>query len=465
MKFERDPRDRRYRERLAGSFLASLVLHALLAALLFTVAVSSSQQGATENVSGAERVSFQRYSALAVSHAAAPAHGQPVPHVPTLAPLRHAPLTQPQTQRLPVNRHELAKIAPSAPPNPRPIPQQSAQPNLQPTQNIFEAQPRNEIPAAPVTVPTAAAISVALKVPASAAPSPQPIESARPAPKPAPSARPTAARLQTPAPAKPAVSPSAAAVARASPAATAAAASTRASPTAIGQASPAASAAPHAPGTARSPGPSPGPSSGASPGPRPGVGREVRPAPARPVAVPPTPAPVRRATPRPRATPGNLNAKLRSLLPNNPVHPTSKSYGPTYSLRGRLEPTPPPDVLAKTKYIYEVRNTGGDARVKMWVIQARKDGPTTICTGWLVRYPEAIRGGYADAGGPDSSIVHSNLHGGAANGTQVTIGGGSGGQPASPFAAGLAPIVDGIVTAPCSGRQLVPYVQSPEPSP
>ncbi|MBV9028197.1 MAG: hypothetical protein JO311_06230 [Candidatus Eremiobacteraeota bacterium] len=204
--FERDPRDRRYPERLAGSFLASLFFHALLAVLLFTVAVSSSQQGATENVSGAERVSFQRYSPVAVSQAAAPARAQPVPHVPTVAPLRHAALTQPQTQRLPVNRHELAKFAPTAPPNPRPIPQQSAQPNPQPTQNVFEAQPRNETPAAPVSVPTAAAVSVALKLPASAAPSPspQPISSARPAPKPAPSVPPAAARLQTPVPAHPA---------------------------------------------------------------------------------------------------------------------------------------------------------------------------------------------------------------------------------------------------------------------
>ena len=60
----------------------------------------------------------------------------------------------------------------------------------------------------------------------------------------------------------------------------------------------------------------------------------------------------------------------------------------------------------------------------MWVIAARKAGLTTICTGWLVRYPQALRGGYADAAGPDSSIVHSDVHGGPANGTQITIGGG-----------------------------------------
>ena len=39
--------------------------------------------------------------------------------------------------------------------------------------------------------------------------------------------------------------------------------------------------------------------------------------------------------------------------------------------------------------MYEVHGTGNESRVKMWVTAARKAGPTTICTGWLVRYPEA----------------------------------------------------------------------------
>jgi hypothetical protein len=95
------------------------------------------------------------------------------------------------------------------------------------------------------------------------------------------------------------------------------------------------------------------------------------------------------------------------MLPNNPVNPQSKQYTPSYSLRGRLEPTPPPDVLARTKYIYEVKGTGNEDHVKMWVIAARKAGPTTICTGWLVRYPRAVRGGYAVAAGPDSTIVEA----------------------------------------------------------
>jgi hypothetical protein len=152
------------------------------------------------------------------------------------------------------------------------------------------------------------------------------------------------------------------------------------------------------------------------------------------------------------------------MIPNNPVHPTSKQYTMNYSLRGKIEPTPPPDVLAATKYMYEVQGTGNESRVKMWVTGARKAGPTTICTGWLVRYPEAIRGGYADPAGPAN--VQNQQHSAPANGTQIAIGGnGPARPPLSPFDAGIAPIVDGMVSQPCDGRRLVPFVPSPAPSP
>jgi len=152
------------------------------------------------------------------------------------------------------------------------------------------------------------------------------------------------------------------------------------------------------------------------------------------------------------------------MIPNNPVHPTTKQYTMNYSLRGKIEPTPPPDVLAATKYMYEVQGTGNESRVKMWVTGARKAGPTTICTGWLVRYPEAIRGGYADPGGPAN--VQNQQHSAPANGTQIAIGGnGPARAPLSPFDSGIAPIVDGMVSQPCDGRRLVPFVPSPAPSP
>jgi hypothetical protein len=121
VKFQRDPVDRRYPERLAGSFLASLLLHVLLAALLFTVLVSSSEQGANENVQGGEVITLSRTSPVVVPNQPAATRAiAPMPHVPEIAPLHHAPLTAPLAQRLPVNRHELAKSAPTAPPNPRP---------------------------------------------------------------------------------------------------------------------------------------------------------------------------------------------------------------------------------------------------------------------------------------------------------------------------------------------------------
>ncbi|HLX26067.1 MAG TPA: hypothetical protein VKR05_03680 [Candidatus Cybelea sp.] len=478
MKFRRDPRDRRYPERLAGSFLISLVLHLLLALLLFSILSSSSQEGATESVAGGEVVTITRTSPIVVANQPAATHAvPPVPHVPVIAPVRHAPLAQPLTQRLPSNRHELAKVAPTAPPNPRPIPQQSPQPNPQPTQNIFETKPSPEIPAAPVNVATVAPLSVAVKAPptAPASPAPTAAPSARPSPKPpAPVARATAVAA-TPAPIVPKASPTAAAPARASPAPSASAAPAVRASTAPAQHSgvPSPSPTTTAAAVARTAGkaPSPGPSGGASPGPQAGAAAKTVRAPERPIAIRPTPAPAPRATSRPKPTgaPPNINAKLRSLLPNNPVNPTTKSYTPNLSLRGRLEPTPPPDVLAKTKYIYDVRGTGNEARVKMWVVAARKDGPTTICTGWLVRYPQALRGGYAGAATNGSSVPPVNQNStwsGPANGTQISIGGGGrSSQPLGPFDAGIAPIVDGMVSQPCDGRRLVPYVPSPVSSP
>jgi len=467
----RDPRDRRYPERLAGSFLASLLIHALLALLLFSVLVSSSEEGATESVAGGETITIERTSPIVVANQPAAVRAvAPIPHAATIAPPRHAPLAQPQAQVLPVNRHELAVAAPSAPPNPRPIPQQTPQPNPQPTTNIFEPNPSQQMPAVPVNVPTAAPVAIAVKVPPTAAPAPAPTSapSMKPSPKPpAPTARPSA-RPATPAPALPQASPTAAAVARATAAPRATEAPAARASVAPAPRSGVPSPSPiSTPSNARTSGlaPSPGPSGGASPGPHPGNGPKSQTAPARPIEIRPTPT---AATPAPRSQEApNINARLRSMLPHNPVNPTTKSYQPSYSLHGRLEPTPPPEVLAKTKYMYEVRGTGGEARVKMWVLAARKAGPTTICTGWLVRYPQPIRGGYVEPVNPSGiSNVQSDVHGGPANGTQIAIGGGGRSQaPLGPFDAGIAPIVDGMISQPCDGRLLVPFTPPPAASP
>jgi hypothetical protein len=450
VKLERDPRDRHYRERLAGSTLASLVLHALLALVLVSLIMSSSQEGANENVEGGTLVTVERRTPAVVAQA--PSASQAVPpitHVPRIAPIRHAPLAQPQTQRLPQNRHELAREAPTAPPNPREIPQQSPQPNPQPTQNVYEVRPSTELPAAPISVPTAAPVAVAIKAPATIAPSPAPtaVATAARSPKPpVPTAAPT--RRASPAPAVPTAAPTNAPVAvrtsaapSASPAPVPRASSSPAPRSGVPSPSPTTAAAvPKTRGTA----PSPGPKGVGSPGPRAGNGPKTQPAPARPIELRPTPSPAPRSA-KPRPPPPDINARLRALLPHNPVHPASKQYAPPISLRGSLEPTPPPSVLAQTKYMYESRG-GTEARVLMWVTAIRKAGPTTICTGWLVRYP---LNGTASHPGDFAP----------ANGTQMTVGGGRG-TPAV-----LPPIVEGIVTAPCEGRLLVPYAALPAASP
>jgi hypothetical protein len=68
--------------------------------------------------------------------------------------------------------------------------------------------------------------------------------------------------------------------------------------------------------------------------------------------------------------------------------------------------------------------------------------------------------------GPNN--VQNNAPVGPANGTQITIGGGgatASHEPLGPFAAGIAPIVDGMLSQPCDGRLLTPYVPSPVSSP
>ena len=82
----------------------------------------------------------------------------------------------------------------------------------------------------------------------------------------------------------------------------------------------------------------------------------------------------------------------------------------------------------------------------MWVIAVKKAGLTTICTGWLVRYPLAQAAPVAGAVNP-------------INGTQVSIGGRHGAPGLDP------PIVEGVVSEPCEGRLLVPYAASAAPSP
>jgi hypothetical protein len=446
--FERDPRDPRYRERLATGTVASILLHALLALLLVSVIASSSQEGATENVEGGTIVTVeQRMPAVATNRREVAAAVPVPPHVTRVAPIARAPMSQPQAQKLPQNRHELSKQSLKAPPNPPPVPQQHFQPQPQPTQNVFQVQPQEAAPAAPVAVQTVGPIAVSVRQPTAA---PSPVPSARPVPSrsprpPAPTSAPSV--RPSPAPSERATAvPTAATISRAT-----VGPKVSAEPAPRNSSSPAAHAGVPSPGpsapavVAKTAGtaPSAGPKGVGSPGPHEGVGNKTLPAQRRPVEIAPTPSP--EPIPKPgktHAPPPDINARLRGLLPNGPVHPETKQYTPQISLRGSLRPTPPPDVLAKTKFLYK-SNGGSEGLVEMWVTDVHKQGFTSICTGWLVRYPlNAAAYQPGDFAPP--------------NGSQIAVGGAAGRGT-------LPPIVEGITTAPCEGRLLEPYTKETTP--
>lgn len=435
----------------------SLMLHALFAALFFAVVSNSSREGATENVVGGDIVTLERRApviAAAQPQRAVP----PAPNAPSIAPLHHAPAAQPQRQRQQQNRHELAKNVPSAPPNPSPVPPSTPQPNAQPTQAVYEVKPSIDLPAVPTAVPSASIVAVTVKTPPTAAPSPVPtaVATARPTPRAPASVAPTQ-RPATPVPAVPSTAPaSAAAAAKATTAPTPSAppgtevASSPAPKAGVPSPSATAAVASKTAGNAATPGPR---GSGA-PGPKSGTAAQPKAAPARPVSVRPTPSPL----------PGNagaskraadLNARLRALLPNNPVNPVSKEYRGNVSVRGRLEPTPPPEIVAATKYVLEVRGSGDQARIKMWVTSVRRSGPLTVCEGWLLRFPQQNR-----ESGP---VVPGTAAHPISGGISVGIGGVNAGPPSTEAA--IAPIVEANAVTDCSERDLTPFVAPVSPSP
>lgn len=371
----RDPRDPRRRERTAASYVASILLHALLAATLFSIATSSSQQPASEAVQGAHLITVTGRVALRAVAVAAPSAAPPVPHA-SRAPV---PRAQSPAAHHPRILHELAKQAPTAPPNPTPAPVASTVPAPLATAAALAPTPLPFAPAVPASVPTAAAVAVTVHVQPTAAPSP--------APPPAPTQPPV-----TPAPnATPIPFPSLAPV-LAHPVPAPAATPSLQVPSRIAAIAPVERPAKSA---------SPGPRSNASPGPRGLAPKTIR-APARAVQVPSTPRPQQPAAARGNVAKhtANLNARLRALIPTEAVHPTVGTFhGDISSLVPHL-PTPPPAVLARTKYIFE--ESPGAARwkgvpfgsapeeryVKMYVTSVHTVGPLRFCTGWLVRVPE-----------------------------------------------------------------------------
>ncbi|HTU81599.1 MAG TPA: hypothetical protein VMF61_05695 [Candidatus Acidoferrales bacterium] len=422
---------------------------------MFSLVSSSSEEGASESVSGGTLVTLER-AAPVVATVPAPQHPvQPVPNVPHVAPeVHHAPLVHPKTQPHPPQQHELAMNVPSASPNPSPLPQQTPQPNPQPTVPAVDIRPAPETPAVKVTPqPTIAPLRVAEVTP-----------SARPSATPQPSAAPTSTPLPaTPAPtAPPTQHPSS--PAPPAPAATARATATPAAqprPTAVatvaelphdqpttspaktpGVPAPTITSAPQS--TQHGPQATPGPS-----GPKPGAkagNNGHAPAPGRVKApqAPPSPKP---PASKPKSTAPDINSKLQDLLGNNnPVkYQTYEQHG-NVSV-GSTEPTPPPDVVARTKYMYTERGAGSDSRDVMWVTGTHREGPLLICDGWMLRFPSASQPAFKQG------TMTNNVSGGI----EIHAGGLPGGV--------LAPIVEENAHISCTQHALVPFAGPPAPSP
>jgi hypothetical protein len=454
---KRDPQDPHRRERVAGSYLVSLILHAMAAILLFSIAASSAQEGASESVSGGTIVTLEQRVPVVAQAASPVQESAPMPNVPRIAPVvAHAPLIRAESRPQPPQHHELSQFSPSAPPNPTPLPQASQQPNPQPTAPIYEPNPQNELPAVPTSVPSVAMQAVAVKIPPTAAPSPQPsiVPTARPTPHPAPPTSAPSPKPETPAPvSRPSATPTVAPVvaqATARPSATPA-------PVSHPSVAPAATSGVPSPSptqgarltASRSLTPTPGPKGQSSPGPRAGNAGTSNKAIARAITVPPTPSPVPEHSSSSGGNHGgiDINAKLRALLPHNAVNPTQMNVSERVALNESMDPTPPPDVLQQTKYLFEERGSGGDSRVKMWVTSVRHDGPALICDGWLLRYPRASQ--------PD--FAHGTMAHPVSGGIQVSSGSLPGGT--------LPPIVEEHASTTCTERALVPFAPPPTPSP
>ncbi|MBV9271164.1 MAG: hypothetical protein JO165_08720 [Candidatus Eremiobacteraeota bacterium] len=384
-----DPQDR-YRKRLASGFAGSLIFHALLALLLFTLSSSSSEQ-ASENVNGGEIVSVTTRAPVVPTKPVHPTQAKPVPVVAVPRKSRPRPVVQPHPRVL----HELSKQAPTAPPNPTPQPQRTPVPQSQPTEAPIQATAAPIMPQ-PTSVPTLAPVSVAVKAPPTQSP-PKPVPTISPTtvPKPVATAAPTAAPTFAPVIAEmtpqpvftPGIPTQHINVPRPTP----------------GVPSPGPTNAPHPAATSAGTAPSPGPKSTAAPGPR-GTAAPQHIAPPRPVAAPPTPKPEPTSKPRPAKPtkePPDINARLRSLIPSGPVGaPSQKTYGgEMQKLAHNLEPTPPPEVLAQTKFTSEHRpgtqrwklwplgSAPEESYVKFYVTDVRETAGVKTCRGWVVRYP------------------------------------------------------------------------------
>ncbi len=363
-----------------------------MAALLFSLATSSSEQSAPESTAGALIVGVTREQPQKTAPVPVPKLAAPVPHAPVLP--NHRTATQPRSAAPhPPVRHELSKFAPTAPPNPTPAPVRSSEPNPVPTQPAIAVSPAAIEAVVPTSAP-AQIVAAAIKVPPTAAPVPKPraVPTIVPSHAPAPTAAPKAVSTPRPEPS--------ALVATEAPI--------------IAMATPQPLTKPGSPNQQKIPRPAPTAAHGtaATPGPRP-LGtpgpKGVTPSKsntARPIQAPP-------ATPRPSAIgaakakrPSSLNQRLQNLLPSPSASVTPEPSKHYSFLNGLVptpepEPTPPPSVIAATKFLYQ-ENVGSqrwkqsylgtapeEGYVKMYVTSVHYVLGVRWCKGWVVRAPLA----------------------------------------------------------------------------
>lgn len=138
------------------------------------------------------------------------------------------------------------------------------------------------------------------------------------------------------------------------------------------------------------------------------------------------------------------------MIPHNAVNPTHSATSFHVEMNTSLDPTPPPEIVAITKFTYEEKGAGSDAREKMWVTGTHREGPVLICDGWLVRYPQNSQPA------PREGTMAHPVSGGIVISTAV--GGSAGGGV-------LPPIVDAQAHVSCTERGLVPFTRPAPPSP
>jgi hypothetical protein len=161
---------------------------------------------------------------------------------------------------------------------------------------------------------------------------------------------------------------------------------------------------------------------------------------------------VKTAAPKGQPNLNDLRNRLLANLPKAAVNPSQGHYNGTSSIGKPGDPTPPPEILGKTKYIYESGNVakayrffgGREQRVKMYVTDIKRHGAFSTCTGWLVRFPMGSAPTFGQLGS-DGKLNTGFPGRGGANSYEA--------------------VIEPHVTFECETSRLQPYTPSAAPSP